>query len=241
MNSALQEVMFGHDFPYIESYTKTDVAPGADPMVINVPAGSVAGDLLLTVAGYSDDHDLAAPAGWTRIAQTTSSVEDQGIHIYYRVCDGTSTDTTAMSISTGGDTNSGSGGIVMRIRRHGHTNTAGQGPAVGTIVNATTTTPNPPLCTPTWPPGPTLWIACFEVTPARAETTPPVGWFHGTSLITGTLANVEECTIQIAYLPYNISALDPPAFGAITSSECMAETIAVRYAGAHWGPSSSGG
>lgn len=79
---------------------------GGNPVVVNMPAGRLANDLLIVLVANNNDPAITAPSGWTRMAGTpigTGSVggtESSGLTVFYKISNGTETSVTITPTSS---------------------------------------------------------------------------------------------------------------------------------------------
>jgi hypothetical protein len=117
---------------------------------IPLPAGIVAGDLLVATFPYDGGGGAIWPAGWTEIVDRGNS--SQGLAVAYRIANGA--EGASVTVTTSSEQ---AVGFVYRITGwHGST------PPEAVSAIGSSTTPDPPSLTPSWG-SDTLWIAAYSI------------------------------------------------------------------------------
>lgn len=141
----------GGGYPDIASSVKTQSASSASTLVVTMPSGIVAGNLLvviLTLAGTTASG-WTGPAGWTSLAGA------QGHSIFYRIATGSETSTYTFTAPATAVL------LASALRITG--NHASAAPEIQVTSSSTgTTAADPPSLTPSWGSATTLWLTVLS-------------------------------------------------------------------------------
>lgn len=210
-------------FPTVAA-TATTNAGSANPYVINLPSGIVAGDLLIVIYGSDNNTTVTTPAGWTAPTDVTG---DPNFYIMYRVADGSEGSTVSLTRSTGQP----SGAVSYRIT--GYTGV----PEVATATNGSSANPDSGNLAPSWGTKDTLWLSCFAVNSASGSsiTSPPANYSN-------TLTN-DNFRVGSAQRANRASSEDPGSFTLAGSETWRAQTVGIQgkdnpYVHVPWQPPS---
>lgn len=219
-------------FPVVAS---TSVSSGTSSGIsISLPAGTVAGDLLVLIAAFdgavSETHDIfVVESGWTRAALATAQGYVSGA-VLWKVATGS--DAATVDLSGNGAAEAG-GVIAYRITGHGgqvecaHTDNY-------TSVSDLSATPDSPALTPTWGAADTLWITAASVDNAsRTYTADPAGYANPVEY-DGAASSAAVRTRALTKAA-NAATEDPGAYTVSVSEQWVAFTIAIKPEGSGGG------
>lgn len=179
--------------------------------VVNMPAGVVAGDLLLVVFGFSGTTTVSL-AGWSFLSADNNTVQ---LSVGYRVSDGTEGASQTFTLGTASLT-------VYNIYR-----ISGWGliPEKGVAATGTSRFPNSPSLAPSWGAKDTLWISAFAQDFNEAISVSPTNY-------TNTLSQTGGVTLCIgsAQRQLNASSDDPSAWTVSSVKDWVAQTLAIAPA-----------
>jgi hypothetical protein len=203
-------------FPVVAAVNGGGETSDATNHTVNLPAGIVAGNLLLVFFCSDDDAEaITFPGGWTQLFQDSGSTY-MTFGAWYRIADGTEGATITVTTASAEMTAHTSYRITGYIGV----------PEVGVSVTATSTAPNPPNLAPTWGALDTLWFAVE-------------GNDDGTTLVSGWPANYGSnrndkglnslgCAIGTCRRELNAAAEDPAAFTIDASERWVANIVAIK-------------
>jgi hypothetical protein len=184
---------------------------------VNLPAGIVAGDLLLLFAcftgGASTIPTITTPAGWTLLTANGLGAATRNFIAWK-----TATGAEGASVAITTNIATSRGAVALRITGHDPSGAAailiaGQGD--GGTPNKF---PNPPSLTATWGVRSTLWLASGHVSNAILISGTPSGFEHTYGPGQG---------VQIATLGSKATIINPSAFTAGTVVNWLADTLAI--------------
>jgi hypothetical protein len=135
-------------YPVAQATAVGESAGSAATENVPLPAGIVAGDLLLLLF-RGGNTSVATPAGWTSLYNNIVSVGPRGA-IFYKIASGAEGAAVALTQGVAGIKET----IAYRITGHD----PAVAPEFATVVN-NTNAPNPPSLTPSWGSKRTLWFA----------------------------------------------------------------------------------
>lgn len=207
-------------FPSIAATNSGSSGGNATSHTVNLPAGIVAGNLLL-VAFTNDGSatvSVTTPAtGWSTLYSTPNGSNARST-VFYRFADGSEGSTITVTTSA----SEGSAHASWRMTGvDKQTNPEGGTPATGSSAN-----PNPPSLNPSnWGTEDTLWIAVYGWDGNVAHTSYPANYTLGQT--TNRWANANGCGVAIGGRQLNAASEDPGT-ATIGSEDWIANTIAVR-------------
>lgn len=210
----------------VDAARATDTWNGESPVVINLPTGITAGDLLIVALRQTQAQTATTPAGWTTLLNNDATdATDDTQHVFYKVADGSEGSTVSVAVSATGKGCS----IAWRI-------TGAADPVltqVPQIAVATFTTAanaaNPPSITPTGGSKDYLFLAVMGAGGASTvASAAPTNYSNltGNNAPGGSAAT--QGWISGASRQLTASSEDPGAFTHIASSGGLAMTIAVH-------------
>lgn len=147
----------------VASNTGVVFIAGATTTTVNLPAGILAGDLLLACWGGGLASGTFAISGWTNLYSGSSRV-----NLAYKVATGSEGSTAT---ATWG---SGTSGSLVTLLVRGASVKAATFIVAGTTATATSANPITPTLSPSWGSADTLWIGHIATNQALPET--PVTW-----------------------------------------------------------------
>ena len=203
-------------FPSVPDRTSSEHGTAVTSHTVNLPAGIVAGNLLIVQFACASNPVVTWPAGWTTAINDGADVSSTSrTEIHYRFADGT--EGAAITITT----DSARTSVHRSWRITGaHDST----PPEGAAATGFTSTPNPPnLDTTAWDLEDALWLALM-LTPGNISPTGyPLDYtntFHERTPGGPMLACGERSL--------NVSAENPAGFALSTTENWRAITVAVR-------------
>lgn len=175
---------------------------------INLPAGIVAGDLLL-VCLVTDAVAVTTPSGWTLLLLTEEF--NPSLRTYYRIADGSEGSTITIT----------SGGFGSSAHTSFRIDLGDKREAVGVWSSP----PNPPSLSPSWGAQDTLWIAVCAYGPGTtAVTSYPTDYTNGRN---DRWNDASGFGVGSAYRSVRAASEDPGPFGLSPSGGGNVQTIAV--------------
>lgn len=201
-------------FPSVVSDLSGSTSFGVTSIPTGLPAGVVAGDLLIVLIARLNATTLTWPAGWgILITDTANNGAFEARYKKYQTGD------TAPTVTS--STGSAFAWRSLRISGQHSTTT----PEASVIVIGSSTAPNPAILDPVgWGIESTLWIAVESDNNAANPTSYPVNYINGIANHGASGPNISYATRKLA-----VSSEDPGAF-AIGSQSWAAATIAIRPA-----------
>jgi hypothetical protein len=192
-------------FPLVQT-TATDFKTANLTNTYNLPAGIVAGDLMLFFARYSPNITLTFPGGWNLLfnANDGNNVITGGC--WFKIA---ASGETTISITASATTAIAT--IAYRISGY-------VGTPQAATTNGTTGNADPPNLAPTWGTKKTLWII-HEFHGAPAAATPPANY---TNVIAGpnTQSNAAQRNLE--------AASENPGAWTVSGQGWRASTVAVQ-------------
>jgi len=209
-------------FPLVNSPTLT-ILPNADPIVVNLPSGIVAGNGLIIIVTQYDGGTFTTPTGWTLINSTKNTATNAPrTAVYARVATGTEGSTVTISTNAGLQEATA---IAFRVTNWFGAITAG---IEATAIQETTTTPNPPSETASWGSADNLWIAYVGSRGSRALTAYPTNYNLYQTQALNPLGSDRGETFM-AGRELATATEDPSAFTfSGTAREVVTGTLAIR-------------
>lgn len=215
-------------FPAVQATNTTNGTAASASAVVNLPAGIVAGDLLLVLHRSADGTALHAVSGggWTNLFNDNSDASNDRISLWYRQADGTEGATITIT-----QTSSKFASLAWRIT--GHEDPAVQAPEFATLVTGTSALPDPGAVTPTGGAKDYLflWMGGWE----GEQTSPPAGNptnyaspFGADSGTGGAVAT--NCRVASASRALNAASEDPGSWTISASDDWTATVLAVHPA-----------
>ena len=208
-------------FPYIAAAASTELTVNQTSHTINLPAGIVAGSLLLMIVLVDGGTTITA-TGWTSVTTGTSG-SDISLAVLYRFADGSEGATVSITSSASEKVSA----YVARIADH-HASTPPEG--AGTGSGTASGNSNPPSLTPSWGADDNLWLTIG----VHDSSNPGAGFAHvGIPLLWQYLwhhaaAAADDGTISIGYRYINAASQDPLSHVAPSGEQWAAATVAVR-------------
>jgi hypothetical protein len=210
-------IIGGARFPLVMDVALTSDTTPASTMAVNLPAGIVAGEILLLFCNLGG----GTASGWT--AAFTPSFVFEGCCLW-KVADGSEGASVTLTHGFGG---TGHGGAVAYRISGGQSVEASAAPASGT-----STAPDPASLTPSWGTAKTLWFAAMA-----ANRTGGGGTITVSAAPTG-FTNLQQAIgissfpvgnrMAVAQKDERVSSQDPAAFTMSPSLNWAAYTVAVR-------------
>jgi len=189
---------------------------------VNLPAGIVAGKLLIAILCSFDLTVIGWPGGWTQLFHTQfPSGSDVTLSAAYRIADGGEGATIIVTTSTTEKT----AHVTYMISGYSDT------PECGVSVTATTNSPNPPNLAPSWGAEDTLWLAICGYNLTAGVTTVsayPANYINGLNYVSSVS---DGAGVGSAERELNASPEDPGAFTLNYARDSIANTIAIRPLG----------
>lgn len=219
-------------FPSVAASAVSNRDTAANPVIVDLPAGISAGDLLLVRLRSPTAGSWTVPSGWTELFanQIHGSASGDRDFFAYRIANGSEGST--LSVTNANSVKAAA--IALRITGwHGTTP-----PEISTAATGASTAPDPASLTPSWGAADTLWlwVGGWE----GRQTSPPAGNPTNYSGVlgadTGTATNnASNCRVAIATRQLNATSEDPPSWTISISEDWVAHTVAIRPAAAGGG------
>lgn len=205
-------------FPVVAVESGTNFAANVTTHVLNIPAGIVAGELLLILFNKdgSGTASVTTPAsGWNTLIDVTGSGSVNRLYGFYRIATGSEGST--ITVTTGSERTAY---VSFKIAGwHGVT--------LPEFAPQTGSSPNPPLLTLAgWGAEDTLWIACSAIDGPVTYTGYPAT--YPDNRIAHSSGSSETAPISVATRNLNAASDDPGAFSINTARNGATVTIAVR-------------
>lgn len=217
-------------FPAIGSTNSSNSNNSASsPAVVNLPSGIASGDLLIIVistSGTSSESAVTTPTGYTQLWSTYNvSTRFSG---YYRWADGSEGSTQNFTLGANVFWATGAYRITGAD--------TGTNPVSGTSAVAISSTPNPPSLNPAgWDVEDTLWLAtCGVGGTSLGLSSYPTNYSLSQTTTKSEASN--GALIAIAGRQLNAASEDPGTFSITQNRRWVAQTIAIRPAGAQSTP-----
>lgn len=202
-------------FPSIVSTAVTDNVAAASPQSASLPAGIVAGDvLLLYLASTLAFTSLTLPAGWVKLLDDLST---DGQSIWWKPADGTEGSTVAVAYTAAGSRPLS--GVCARISGADSSAT----PSIASTRFTGTPTWDPPSNTPSWGALDTRWFAACQQS-SRTVSAAPTGY---SSVANGGGTSAADI-INVYSRTNNTATEDPSAFTLSANAAGMCSTIGVK-------------
>jgi hypothetical protein len=214
-------------FPVVAARNVRTQSSNATSFAPFLPAGIVAGDLLLLFVGVGGDPASGAltwPDGWLPIANGAGEGRSGGSsfggrgEIRYRIADGSEGASITVTSPITGRWISRS----WRIQKHRHTHAP---PEIARVENST----NPPSLSPSWGREETLWIVAHTRAFGADTTGFPSSYTDGLNLRSGG-ASATDISGAVAERLLAAATEDPDNF-VVSGGRVQAFTIAIRGAG----------
>ena len=205
-------------FPVVSDVnTGIDDTVGNTTATINLPANIAVGDLLLIFGAFNSGTNNFAIAGWTTLL---AGVSNNRIPSAFRIATGAE----GATVSASWTTSTQNRWVAWRIPAA--TWNGVTPPEVSTAGPTSSTSPNPPILSPSWGLSSTLWIAAMgSAVVANTITAFPLNYNDNqTARVNGDVTGA-----HLGLATRNLAALseDPGTF-TITSAAWFAATFAVR-------------
>jgi len=198
----------------------TDRAIGAN-YAVNLPAGIVAGNLLLIIITVRPDSSAATirlnfPAGWNECYYVKAGGLYVGIQAEYRIADGA--EGASINATVANENCLGVAYVTYRI-------TGYSGIPLGSAlaIGGTDSTPDPPDLAPGWGAKDILWIAVHGST--KNVTVWPAGFGN-------TVEQAGDAVCSCCRLELNAASKNPGTFTISAATRWCAATLGVQPAGA---------
>ena len=223
-------------FPQTSASTESSFSTSGTTHNVSMPATVDSGDLLLVFISlhyntFNSPATITTPSGWTEVWNGRHTVSSNVIEVgaYARDADGTE-DSTTVNFETSG-TNPDAAGAAQCYRI---TDWFGalSGVEAGAESNGASANPDPPSLTPSWGSEDTLWFAIAGAADDDATVSSyPSLFLNGVDTTSGASAN-NRSSIGTARRESTASVLDPGTFTLSEAELWIAQTVAVRPAGA---------
>jgi len=213
-------------FPVDAARATTNGTGAGTSVTVNLPAGIVAGNVLVALHRCAVAGAIGWPTGWTELKDASVDAADDQQALAYRKADGN--EGTTMTVTQG---NGKFASIVWRIT--GAEDPAVQAPEVSADATGTSATPDPASLTPTggakdylW-----LWLGGWE----GEQTSPPAGnptnYSNPDGANSGTGGAIAtNCRVAGASRQLNAASEDPPSWTISVSDDWTAWTLALHPA-----------
>ena len=187
------------------------------------------GDLLIEVLSVEGIPSFTWPSGWTALyaGDTTDSLAR--VECRYRVATGGEGSSITVTTDVAKQSSYNSYGINGQ---------SGSAPEAGTLVSATTSTPDPPSLTPSWGANDTLWIVLVswkDATGTSNVSTYPTNYANGFEYVVGGGGN--GTGTASARRVSNTATENPGTFAMDENVRSAAQTIAIEPTAALPSPS----
>jgi len=190
---------------------------------VTLPAGIVAGDLILIQFVFYPSGTSSAPSGWTMIDSLTYSTTHV---IYAKVADGSEGGTTVNIVTS----SSSKAACITRVIKDWFgviTGGISKADAVGSSA-----TPDPPSLSPAWGAADTLWLALTSSYQKVTVSAYPTNYISGYNVVTSGGSASTNCGAGSAICQLNAATENPGTYTLSNSTDWIAITIAVRPAAA---------
>jgi len=211
---------YGAVYPAVEAITGGNEANVETNHTINMPAGVVAGDLLIVFTSTQGGWPMTFPGGaaWTQLYSTTST-NTLG-QAFWKISDGG--EGASITATTAGAVRSAH--TSYRISGYSSSDVP---EAVGNVAG-NSANPNPPLLTPTWGSRATLWLAGAHYFIGTYDVNAyPANYTDGRNDKTN---NAGGAGVGSARRENTTAAEDPGAFTLSTTDTWVASTIGIAPA-----------
>lgn len=206
---------YGSPFPEVRN-TATSTNASGTSHTVSLPSGIQSGELLVAFVVDDAVGTHTWPGGWTELYDTDTDTGLQASSAAYRVADGSE----GASITVTTSTSTTTAHIVYRIGNY-------QGvPEVGTALESSSTTPNPPSLSPSWGSDDTLWLACAGARTTGLASAAPTNY----SNLLAVAHTTPGPSAMSARRERNASGEDPGTFTIPSSVTWTSQTIAIRGA-----------
>ncbi len=219
-------------FPAVQTTATTNGTTATASATVNLPAGIVAGDLLLVLHRCAVAGALGFPIGWTELKDASVDAADDQQGLAYRQADGS--EGASITVTQG---NGKFASIAYRIS--GAEDPATQAPEVSADATGASTIPDPATLTPTGGAKDYLWLLLggWE----GEQTSPPAGnptnYANPLGADSGIAAAITtNCRVASAGRSLNAASEDPPSWTISVSDDWTAWTLAIHPATAVLNP-----
>lgn len=207
-------------FPIVDATNTSNTSSATTSHTVNLPAGIVAGNLLIIVFGNFTAASTVTITGYTQLVTQTNT--NGRLTVLYKTATGSEGSTVSA-------TTSGAGTISAHnsYRISGWSGTPEAATTSGTDAN-----PNPPSLTPSWTTTKTLWIAATNADRVGASLTVsafPSGYSGGIQN-TGTLPVQPATCTGSAWVNSQAASEDPGTFSLSNSVSWSSATIGIQPA-----------
>ena len=211
-------------FPVVIATSTTDGTTATASAAVNLPAGILAGDLIVAIHRSSAAGLHGWPAFWTELADTTVDASANNTSIIWRIADGSEGATVTV---TQGSSKFASLAYLIRWW------SGLLGREISTAVTGTSTTPDPGICTPTggakdylW-----LWLGGWENEQTSPPASQPTNYTNPLGASSGTAGAVTtNCRVAGAQRTNNATSENPGSWTISVSDDWTAWTMAVHPA-----------
>lgn len=207
-------------YPDITGCRTTTTGSGTSH-VVNMPAGIVAGEMLLWFVAGGAAAPLALPTGWTALWPSHNNGSGSMSAAFYRIATGSESATYTLSTSPT------STRCVSHVFRISGSHASAAPEVAAAPVTGSSTIPNPPSLTPSWGSANTLWFN-YVNRPVSFDSTlnPPIEYTHGCQVTEeGNASRVLGVVARRAQV-----ASEDPTTWLTSSGAWTANTFAVRPA-----------
>lgn len=206
--------------PVVATIASGNDTGNATSHTVNLPSGTVSGNLMITQVSMDGNTTLTWPAGWTVLAPATSSGGDGTQEVRYRFADGG--EGASMIVTTAG---SEAGSWISYRITLAHASTP---PEAGITTTGSSGSPNPPSVTASWGAEDNLFIATYGWGVGnQGHTSFPTGYTGSQTVATFSNTNVAASAMATKAAT---AATDDPGNATISTSTWVANTLVVRPA-----------
>jgi hypothetical protein len=209
-------------FPQVPSLTQTLFGTDATTHNAVMPAGIVAGDLLVVLFTNDGSATVTTPSGWTQLFSAANSTAVR-LSAYKKVAAGTESGTNVNFVTSAAEQGAAQIYVIAKDRWSGSLAdvVAAATAATGTSVNI-----DPPSFTTPWAATKTLWIACAGHDREFALSSSPANYTN--SLRSNSSATSTSATGLSARREFENATDNPGNFVIGTAEEWVAQTIAIK-------------
>ena len=194
--------------------------------LVSLPAGIVAGNLLIVAFAADGGPSIDFPAGWTLLFMNDTPTQLTTLAVAYRQADGT--EGASITVITGLSEQSAHNSYLIS----GADNPTVRPPQNSGASKFDNANPDSPILTPTGGAKDYLWLSCAGVDGGRAFTVAPLNYTNLLSADSGSPASGVSCGSARRIL--NASSENPEAFTIETGDEWVAVTIAIHPVALDW-------
>lgn len=214
-------IMYGaNEFPVVEAVNGGNDVVNQNNHTVNLPAGIVAGDLLIVLFVSDGNTAINFPNEGTDWIQLFEDHDGTGVVTFaaaYRIADGG--EGANITVVTN----------IAEMTAHTSYRISGYSevPEAGVSVGATNVNPDPPNLTPSWGSANTLWLAVEGNDDQDAVTDYPANYTDGRNDVA---ANADGCGVGSARRELRAVSENPGTFTIAGAEQWVANTIAIAPA-----------